>query len=379
MAVSAGFTVRSLGGDLVFPAGGVRTRYLIDAFVKSQTIDATTGEIVTVYQDANGDEQTSTVTLGERGWSPTLAAVADGARRVLHVVDWQGGGGTKPAIGQYVGSAGLVDDIADGVDVRGQDGRNGTDGAGAVAGAVSHFLSLGPTYDAAAHRITAGGISNLPTLAIIYTVMPADLDRDGDDLTFSADGVEEGLEDIRGTALSAAMLTPGDLHSVLRLSGAWRIIEQLSPRPQDFVIAQVLSENDTLTAADIAGTSDATNSESTTASPRIDGSPTPSGIADPVTAGDFLELYQFLGVPDDAPDIVNTAQVTDTQPGGFSGLPPGERIAGTMNRSGVAYKWWRQLTYLYTDYANPPMWADADAGNLRIWVGLAGLPLPVPA
>jgi len=75
---------------------------------------------------------------GINGWSPVLALVADGQRRVQQIADWTGGGGVKPATGKYVGIAGFVDDIADAVDVRGPGGRESvfyfTDGTGATAG-----------------------------------------------------------------------------------------------------------------------------------------------------------------------------------------------------------------------------------------------------
>jgi hypothetical protein len=59
---------------------------------------------------------------GDAGWSPVYALVADGDRVVQKIVDWQGGAGTKPAVNKYVGAAGLVDNIADGVSVRGDVG-----------------------------------------------------------------------------------------------------------------------------------------------------------------------------------------------------------------------------------------------------------------
>jgi hypothetical protein len=66
---------------------------------------------------------------GEKGWSPVLAVVTDGARRVLQVTDWTGGQGTKPATGLYVGVDGLKIAIADGVDIRGTAGADGLPGA----------------------------------------------------------------------------------------------------------------------------------------------------------------------------------------------------------------------------------------------------------
>lgn len=64
-------------------------------------------------------------TNGNDGWSPVFAVVSDGDRRVLQVADWQGGEGTKPATGKYVGASGLVDAIGDGVDIRGPAGTGG--------------------------------------------------------------------------------------------------------------------------------------------------------------------------------------------------------------------------------------------------------------
>ncbi len=59
---------------------------------------------------------------GDRGWVPVLASVTDSTRRVFRVVDWSGGEGAKPATGKYVGATGLVDLIADAVDMRGAEG-----------------------------------------------------------------------------------------------------------------------------------------------------------------------------------------------------------------------------------------------------------------
>lgn len=58
-------------------------------------------------------------TNGNNGWTPVFAVASDGERRVLRVTDWTGGQGTKPATGKYVGSTGLVDLVADAVNVRG--------------------------------------------------------------------------------------------------------------------------------------------------------------------------------------------------------------------------------------------------------------------
>ena len=62
---------------------------------------------------------------GDDGWSPVLAVVTDGSRRVHQVIDWAGGTGTKPATGLYVGASGLTAVPADAVDVRGAAGVDG--------------------------------------------------------------------------------------------------------------------------------------------------------------------------------------------------------------------------------------------------------------
>ena len=69
-------------------------------------------------------------TIGNNGWSPILAAVADGARRVFQVIDWSGGEGAKPVTGLYVGSSGLEANIANGIDVRGPAGTGDVTGPG---------------------------------------------------------------------------------------------------------------------------------------------------------------------------------------------------------------------------------------------------------
>lgn len=71
---------------------------------------------------------------GQKGWSPILATASDGNRQVLQVADWTGGQGTKPATGSYIGSTGLVANIADGVDIRGIQGVKGDTGNIGAAG-----------------------------------------------------------------------------------------------------------------------------------------------------------------------------------------------------------------------------------------------------
>lgn len=67
------------------------------------------------------------------GWTPVIATIVDGERRVQRVVDWLGGEDDKPATGQYIGGAGFVVDIAEATDIRGAAG----DDAGAAVSSVN--------------------------------------------------------------------------------------------------------------------------------------------------------------------------------------------------------------------------------------------------
>lgn len=72
---------------------------------------------------------------GFNGWSPMLAIVSDGARRVLQIAGWTGGTGTEPSFtNQYIGASGIVEDIADAVDIRGAIGITGAAGAAGEKG-----------------------------------------------------------------------------------------------------------------------------------------------------------------------------------------------------------------------------------------------------
>ena len=67
------------------------------------------------------------------GWTPIFAIESDGTRRVQKVVGWQGGNGSAPATGMYVGSTGFVTNITDGVDIAGGAGGGGV----AISGGTS--------------------------------------------------------------------------------------------------------------------------------------------------------------------------------------------------------------------------------------------------
>ena len=100
----------------------------------------------------------------ELGWSPLLAVASDGAREVLQVVGWQGGMGSAPVTGQYLGSAGMVTNITDGVNIKGDAGAGvklqvGTDiiSAGTVLFSNSPTLTFGIVGSTITASVAAGG------------------------------------------------------------------------------------------------------------------------------------------------------------------------------------------------------------------------------
>lgn len=87
----------------------------------------------------------ATGAAGDNGWTPVFAIATDGLRRVQRVVDWTGGGGTKPGTGKYVGLTGFVDIIADGIDIRGETGADGDPGETGAKGDTGDQGIPGPT------------------------------------------------------------------------------------------------------------------------------------------------------------------------------------------------------------------------------------------
>lgn len=101
----------------------------------------------------NGTEVISNLAqIGYSGWSPVFAVVTDSARRVLQLVDWTGGGGTKPTafINQYVSATGFTSTLSSAVDIRGATGATGpgsgdlvhTNNLSDVASASTSFTNI---------------------------------------------------------------------------------------------------------------------------------------------------------------------------------------------------------------------------------------------
>ena len=132
----------------------------------------TTLKVLVSDTDGSGTYSDWTVTLsgaagpqGDEGWSPVLAVVNDGARRVFEVTDWVGGQGQKPGTG-YVGATGLVQDKANAIDVRGEVGQTGP----------ANSLSIGTVQSGTAGASITG---NAPSQTLNLTLPKGDTGDDG--------------------------------------------------------------------------------------------------------------------------------------------------------------------------------------------------------
>lgn len=78
---------------------------------------------------------------GLNGWSAVLKTVSRGNDIVLQIYDWVGGTGTKPSVGQYLSSNGLVSNITNADSVRGLQGIQGEKGLQGDKGADGKSIS----------------------------------------------------------------------------------------------------------------------------------------------------------------------------------------------------------------------------------------------
>lgn len=87
------------------------------------------------------------IAVGDKGWSPIFAVVTDSARRVLQLTGWTGGEGTPPTsfVGMYVGATGFETLIANGVDIRGDQGASGAGAGDMVSTQNLNDVSSKPT------------------------------------------------------------------------------------------------------------------------------------------------------------------------------------------------------------------------------------------
>ena len=129
---------------------------------------------------------------GNNGWSPVLAVISDDERRVLQVIDWIGGQGTKPDSGDYVSEGGFVEDISEAANIRGSGGDPGV----GISGIALHATAgLVKTY-----RIT---FTNSTTFDFDVTD-----GEDGQDGAPGQDGATGATGNIDDASLYAEKATP---------------------------------------------------------------------------------------------------------------------------------------------------------------------------
>lgn len=114
----------------------------------------------------------STITaIGNNGWGPDFAVVADGARRVFQLVGWSGGEGTEPTdnVGQYLTTTGYTSTIGLATDIRGAAGAGTGDmlAANNLSDVASAATAFGNIKQAAS--TTATGVVELATDAETQT------------------------------------------------------------------------------------------------------------------------------------------------------------------------------------------------------------------
>ena len=211
-------------------------------------------------------------------------------------------------------------------------------------------------YDSDAARMTinihALDGADVPTPSVVLAFLPWEIDRGAEDIETAGLGVPAGqLRRYAGMPAKARDLTPRSLHVMLfGVDGDLHFADPLVPRPQDFSLVCVPSyDDDVLTQAEAdAGGPDGPTSSMTAAVPF------PEYNLDP-----RADVYLFLGVPQDAPDL------QDATYGETRGFSVGASIRRRDEHDpvvydGRAYKWWsarrnRQQTNLgyswYVDYA----------------------------
>ena len=197
---------------------------------------------------------------------------------------------------------------------------------GAAGSGMPTFSAGALTYDGAANEIT-GDLTNFaampPLPSLIVAIMPADIDRQAEDLRMTLNLRDFALLSVLGDPVAARDLTPGCAHLILRASTGYRLLDPLGVRPQDWVIRSAWSDGDrVLTEAEIAAGTAGTAGD--------------TGLT--VADSSVQNAYIGFGVPDTTPDITRIFYFNSSRTHLF------QRVAGTVNDpNGAPYKWWVSL------------------------------------
>ena len=145
----------SVGWSEIFPIFNAQLHDVWISFVEYNPSDNSISEFATPFKTDADLGPTGPAgaqgQMGFPGWSPIFEIVEDSDRRVMRVSDWTNPdplATNKPVVGSYVGVAGLVNDIAQAIDLRGPSGADGSDGTDGTDGtdAVVTFDGDGAIY-----------------------------------------------------------------------------------------------------------------------------------------------------------------------------------------------------------------------------------------
>lgn len=167
---------------------------------------------------------------GNNAWTPTLAIEADNARRVMKVVDWTGGGGTKPAINQYLTSSGFDADIANAVDIRGAAGEDGADGTGSSGGltvvASDSTLQGDGTADSQLGLASEGVLTeHIRGLAVTFAKLAVDVPQEIGAKLITVSSNTPSASDLESSQSQVWYDTTKGEKWVSSSGAAWRLIE----------------------------------------------------------------------------------------------------------------------------------------------------------
>ena len=195
------------------------------------------------------------------------------------------------------------------------------------AGFPSYFSGL--DYIAADNHLVATlfpDASLRPTWpSITYFVLPANVGRKQDALSLTFTGATPPVYpilDVHGNAVSAELLSPGDVLGLLRVSPtSVRFFQPLPVRPQDYNILATISADAILDASEIVAATSSGNNM----------------ITPPLWVEADGNRHIYHGVPNDTPDIVGI------EVSGINQIFAYVRVAGTQDSGAIPYKWWRSF------------------------------------
>ena len=220
-----------------------------------------------------------------------------------------------------------------------------TPGAAGSGMPVFAAASANIVYDASSNRV-GGPLNNftgsLPSPAMIAVIMPTDLDRKAEALTFRANATDGDLVSILGSPIAARLLTPGCAHIMIYAAtiGGLRftMLDHLNPRPQDFdiVVARTYPPYTQLQADADAAAGMAFSTGEITVPPRR--------ASDPGTGPDRNRNSLLFGVPRDAPDISNVVPRVPLGITTYSVAGPISFV--TTDVGGVPHKWFSGASWV---------------------------------